>query len=65
MASSRRTPCSELSTISTCSGASAWLSMNHCMRFLNPGSLSTISGSRVSVANSGTNPTIDRTFKRA
>ena len=35
-------------------------SMNHSSRRLNPGSLSRTSGSRVSTANSGINPTMER-----
>ena len=43
-------------TISTCSRNSGWLSMNHCIRRLKPGSRSTISGSSVSTAKSGIEP---------
>ena len=37
-------------------------SINHSMRRLNPGSLSTTPGSSDSTANNGTRPTIDRIF---
>ncbi len=62
--SNLRTPRADRCVISMCSGTSGWLSMNHCIRRSNPGSRSTISGSSVSTANSGINPTIDRTFKK-
>ena len=64
MARRRRSPTPGFAAIATCSRNSGWLSTNHCIRRVNPLSLSTTSGSSVSTAKSGISPTMERAFSR-